>query len=312
MSILVTGGAGFIGSHLVDKLISENNSVVVLDNLSSSGLKNLEHLKDDKNFDFIKGDLLNVEDIENALTDVSKVYHLAANPDVRLSEVDTKSHFEQNIVASYNLLEGMRIKKINEIVFLSTSTVYGDAKILPTPEDYRTIPISVYGASKMAAESLIYSYCHTFGIKSVVLRLANVIGPRSNHGVIYDFMNKLKKNPKELEILGDGKQNKSYLYIEDCVDGILFAEKKSKNNIEIFNLGSEDKVNVKTIAKLVVEGIGLKNVKYRFTGGFNGRGWKSDIKLMQLSIDKIKKLGWRPKYNSKQAVEKTVKELARV
>jgi UDP-glucose 4-epimerase len=309
MKFLVTGGLGFIGSHLVDKLIANGNHIIVLDNLSSGSLKNLEHLKGNKNFSFIKGDLLKIEDIENALKGVSKVYHIAANPDVRLGEVDTKTHFEQNIVASYNLLEVMRRSNVKNIVFTSTSAVYGDAKVIPTPEDYPTMPISTYGASKLAVEGLISSYCHTFGMQAVIFRFANVIGKRSNHGVIVDFIKKLKNNPNELEILGDGTQTKSYVYIDDCIEGMLFGEEKAKSSFEVFNLGSEDKITVKEIADLIVKCLGLKNVRYKLIGGYEGRGWKGDVKFMQLSIDKIKKLGWKPNYNSRDAVEKTVSAL---
>jgi UDP-glucose 4-epimerase len=310
--ILVTGGAGFIGSHLVDKLISKNNKVVVFDNLSSGNVKNLEALKDNNNFSFVKGDLLKPEDIESALDDVSKVYHIAANPEVRLGEVDTKTHFEQNIVASYNLLEAIRKNNIKKIIFTSTSAVYGDAKVIPTPEEYPTMPISTYGASKLAVEGMLSSFCHTFGMQAVVFRFANVIGNRSDHGVLIDFIKKLKNNPRELEILGDGTQTKSYIYIDDCIEGLLFGEEKAKNDFEIFNLGSEDKITVKEIADLVVNSLGLKDVRYRFTGGYEGRGWKGDVKFMQLSIDKIKKLGWKPKYNSKEAVRKAINDLKQI
>jgi UDP-glucose 4-epimerase len=306
---LVTGGAGFIGSHLTDKLIAKGNDVVVFDNLSSGDLKNLEHVKDNKKFSFIKGDLLKAEEIEAALRNVSKVYHIAANPEVRLGEIDTKTHFEQNIVASYNLLEAIRKNNIKKIIFTSTSAVYGDAKVIPTPEDYPTMPISTYGASKLAVEGMLSSFCHTFGMQAVVFRFANVIGSRSDHGVLIDFIKKLKNNPRELEILGDGTQTKSYIYIDDCIEGMLFGEEKAKNDFEIFNLGSEDKITVKEIADLVSNGLGLKDVRYKFTGGYEGRGWKGDVKLMQLSIDKIKKLGWKPKYGSKEAVRKAINDL---
>jgi UDP-glucose 4-epimerase len=234
---------------------------------------------------------------------------LAANPEVRVGETNPKVHFDNNVLASFNLLEAMRKNNVSKIVFTSTSAVYGDARIMPTPENYPCEPISTYGASKLAAESLIMSYCNTFGIKSVIFRLANVIGSRSNHGVIYDFIKKLKNNNERLEILGDGRQCKSYLYITDCIDAMLFGEKKAKNNIENFNLGSEDKITVKKISDLVVNGLNLKNVKYKFTGGINGRCWKGDVKFMLLSIDRIKRLGWKPKYNSEKAVEKTVEYL---
>jgi UDP-glucose 4-epimerase len=306
---LVTGGAGFIGSHLTDKLIAKGNDVVVFDNLSSGDLKNLEHLKDNKKFSFIKGDLLKAEDIEVALRNVSRVYHIAANPEVRLGETNTKTHFEQNIVASYNLLEAMRKNDVKKIVFTSTSAVYGDAKVIPTSEGYPAMPISTYGASKLAVEGMISSFCHTFGMNGIVFRFANVIGRGSNHGVIIDFIKKLKNNPNELEILGDGTQTKSYIHIDDCIEGMLFGEEKSNVNFELFNLGSEDKITVKELADLVVKGLGLNDVKYKFTGGYEGRGWKGDVKFMQLSIEKIKKLGWKPRYNSKEAVEKTVNEV---
>jgi UDP-glucose 4-epimerase len=306
---LVTGGAGFIGSHLTDKLIAKGNDVVVFDNLSSGDLKNLEHLKDNKKFSFIKGDLLKAEDIEVALRNVSRVYHIAANPEVRLGETNTKTHFEQNIVASYNLLEAMRKNDVKKIVFTSTSAVYGDAKVIPTSENYPAMPISTYGASKLAVEGMISSFCHTFSMNGIVFRFANVIGRGSNHGVLIDFIKKLKNNPNELEILGDGTQTKSYIYIDDCIEGMLFGEEKSNVNFELFNLGSEDKITVKELAYLVVNGLGLNDVKYKFTGGYEGRGWKGDVKFMQLSIEKIKKLGWKPRYNSKEAVEKTVNEV---
>jgi len=307
--VLITGGAGFIGSHITNKLIAKGSDVVVFDNLSSGDLKNLEHLKDNKKFSFINGDLLKVEEIDAALRKVSKVYHIAANPEVRLGETNTKTHFEQNIVASYNLLEAMRKNDVKNIIFTSTSAVYGDAKVIPTSEGYPVMPISTYGASKLAVEGMISSFCHTFGMKGIVFRFANVIGRGSNHGVIIDFIKKLKNNPNELEILGDGTQTKSYIYIDDCIEGMLFGEEKSNVNFELFNLGSEDKITVKELADLVVNGLGLNDVKYKFTGGYQGRGWKGDVKFMQLSIEKIKKLGWKPKYNSKEAVKKTVNEV---
>ena len=312
MKILVTGGLGFIGSHLVDMLISKGNNVVVFDNQSSGSLENLEHLKNNERLSLVKGDLLKPEEIESVLDGVSKVYHLAANPDVRLGESNTKIHFEQNIVASYNLLEAMRKNDIKDIIFTSTSAVYGDAKIVPTAEDYPAMPISTYGASKLAVEGLISSYCHTFGMNAVIFRFANVIGRRSNHGVIFDFIKRLKSNPKELEILGDGTQTKSYVYIDDCIEGMLFGEEKAENDFEVFNLGSEDKINVREIADLVIDDLELKDVRRRFTGGYEGRGWKGDVKFMQLSIDKIKKLGWKPTYNSEEAVKKTVSELKHI
>jgi len=307
MRIMVTGGAGFIGSHLVDKL-SEKHEVKVYDNLSSGKIEFIEEHMNKKNFEFVKADLLDLETLKRETRDIDLVYHVAANPDVKLGAKDTRIHFEQNVRATYNLLEAMRINDIRDIIFTSTSTVYGEAKIIPTPEDYGPlIPISLYGASKLAAEAFITSYAHTFGMKAVIFRFANIVGPRSTHGVIYDFIMKLRRNPRELEILGDGTQSKSYLYVKDCVDAIIFGYEHRKEDVEIFNIGSEDWINVRKIADIVVEEMKLRNVKYKFTGG--KRGWKGDVPKMLLSIDKIKNYGWKPKYNSEESVRLTVRHL---
>ena len=310
MKVLVTGGAGFIGSHIVDKLVQEGHTVKVYDNLSSGKMEFIEHHIEKPNFEFIRADLLDFETLKKEITGMDVVFHIAANPDVKLGAKDTKVHFEQNALATYNLLEAMRISDVKDIVFTSTSTVYGEANIIPTPEDYGPlIPISLYGASKLAAEAFIMSYAHTFGIRAVVYRFANIVGPRSTHGVIYDFIMKLKKDPTKLEILGDGTQTKSYLYIDDCVDAILFGFRHRKNDVEIFNIGSEDWINVRKIADIVVEEMGLTGVKYQFTGG--KRGWKGDVPKMLLSIEKIKSYGWKPRHNSEESVRLTARHLIR-
>ena len=310
MKVLVTGGAGFIGSHIVDKLVQEGHTVKVYDNLSSGKMEFIEHHIEKTNFEFIRADLLDFETLKKEITGMDVVFHIAANPDVKLGAKDTKVHLEQNVLATYNLLEAMRINDVNDIVFTSTSTVYGEANIIPTPEDYGPlIPISLYGASKLAAEAFIMSYAHTFGIRAVVYRFANIVGPRSTHGVIYDFIMKLKKDPTKLEILGDGTQTKSYLYIDDCVDAILFGFRHRKNDVEIFNIGSEDWINVRKIADIVVEEMGLTGVKYQFTGG--KRGWKGDVPKMLLSIEKIKSYGWKPRHNSEESVRLTARHLIR-
>ena len=190
-------------------------------------------------------------------------------------------------------------------VFASTSTVYGDAKIIPTPENYSPLePISIYGASKLASEALIASYCHTYKKRAVILRLANIVGPRSRHGVINDFIVKLRRNPKQLEILGDGRQTKSYLHIDDCINAILKACKTAKDTVEVFNLGSDDQIEVARIAEIVSEEMNLDDVQFRFTGGVDGgRGWVGDVKSMLLDTNKLKSRGWRPRYSSEEAVK---------
>jgi UDP-glucose 4-epimerase len=311
--VLITGGAGFIGSHLVDSLMVRGDEVCVFDNLSTGSVENVRHWLDSPNFTLIRGDLLNPIDLKKLEIDrYSLIFHFAANPEIKIDSTEPNIHFQQNIVATHNLLELVRKKGTQPtIVFASTSTAYGEASRIPTSEDYAPLkPISTYGASKLACEALITAYAYTYGFKAVIYRLANIVGPRSRHGVIYDFIQKLKRNPEELEILGDGTQTKSYLHIRDCVDAILLGVENSTEQVEIFNVGSEDQVDVKTIALIVIEEMKLKNVKLVFTGGVEGgRGWKGDVKNMLLDITKLKRLGWKPRLNSKQAVREAVKSL---
>lgn len=298
--ILVTGGAGFIGSHLVDRLV-DKNKVTVIDNLSS-GKKEFVNL----NAVFIQGDLLDKKFVLKNVKNFDIIFHLVANPEVRIGVKDTSIHLEQNVLTTYNLLEVMRINQIKNIVFTSTSTVYGEAKQIPTPEHHTLAPISLYGASKVAAESLISAYCHNFDIFSWIFRFANVVGPRGTHGIIFDFINKLRNNPNELEVLGDGKQSKSYIYIDDCIEAMLHGIKNTSYKVNTFNLGSEDQLDVKRIAELVIKEMKL-NAKIRYTG--NDRGWIGDIPKMLLDSSKIKSLGWKPKYSSEDSVVKTIKAL---
>ncbi|HIJ99123.1 TPA: NAD-dependent epimerase/dehydratase family protein, partial [archaeon] len=251
----ITGGAGFIGSHLVDELISNHeNSIVVYDDLSSGKRECIKHHFLKKNFRFVKGDLLDLKKLKKAARGSEFVYHLAANPDIQYGIKNTKTDLEQNTIATYNILEAMRLNKIEKIAFASTSAIYGEPKIFPTPEDYGPLlPISLYGASKLACESLVTAYCGTFGFQSWILRFANIIGPRSTHGVIFDFISKLKKNKNELEILGDGNQKKSYLHVYDLIEGMQFAIENSNNSVNVFNLGSDDQIIVKEIANILIK-----------------------------------------------------------
>jgi len=311
--VLVTGGAGFIGSHLVDALLDRGEEVCVIDNLSTGSIENIKHWLNSPNFTFIKYDLLEPDE-RLKVEKFNLIFHFAANPEVKIGSTDPNTHFQQNVVATHNLLELVR-KPENQptLVFTSTSTVYGEASKIPTPEDYAPLkPISTYGASKLACEALITAYAYTYNFKAVIYRLANIVGPRSRHGVIYDFIQKLIRKPEELEILGDGTQTKSYLHINDCIEAILLGLEKSSEQVEIFNVGSEDQVDVKTIAQIVIEEMNLKNVKLTFTGGIEGgRGWKGDVKNMLLDITKLKALGWKPKLNSKEAVREAARSLIR-
>ena len=312
MTVLITGGAGFIGSHIADFLLGQEHRVNVLDDLSAGSVSNLEKWDRSENLKFIRGDLLDPSSIKVALEGCDTVYHLAANPEVRSWLASPGDHFRQNVEGTFNLLEVMREKGcVEKLVFTSTSTVYGEPDVIPTPEDYAPLkPISNYGASKLAAEALICSYSSMYGFRSVIYRMANVVGPRSNHGVTFDFVGKLRRNPGELEVLGDGSQSKSYLYIEDCVDGMVAGVEATDESVEILNIGSEDRVDVLTIARTVIEEMGLSDVEIRLTGGVDGgRGWKGDVKIMQLDTGRLKSLGWRPRYRSGEAIRLTAKSL---
>ena len=311
----MTGGAGFIGSHLVVRLMDMGYFVRVVDNLSSGSLTNIERWSGSSGFEFVRGDLKELAVAQKSVEGVEVVFHLAANPEVRVGEVDPSVHFRENLLVTFNALEAMReSRSAKVIVFLSSSTIYGEPEEFPTSEDYGPLlPISVYGASKLGCESLISSYCHMFGLRGVILRLANIVGARSAHGVIVDFIRKLRQNPKELEILGDGNQRKSYLHVKDFVDAVFLALRSFLDDgkvVEVYNVGSFDQVNVKRIAEIVSEEMGLQNLEFKLTGGVDGgRGWRGDVKTMLLSADKLLNLGWKPSLNSEEAVRLSCREL---
>jgi UDP-glucose 4-epimerase len=313
--VLVTGGAGFIGSHIVDALLRHTDDVIALDNLSSGKIDNLSEAISRKSFKFVTGDLKKFSSLSEMLTDVSLVYHFAANPEVRVGAVEPSVHYEENLLTTFKLLEAMRTSgEAKTIVFASTSTVYGEATQLPTPENYGPmLPISTYGASKLGCESLISSYTYTHGMRGLILRLGNCVGSRSRHGILWDFIQKLRTNPNELEILGDGTQTKSYVHITDCLNAIFLSAEsflQSDKRVELYNLSSPDQVSVKRIAEIVVEELGLSGVKMKLTGGVDGgRGWFGDVKVMHLSVAKLMKLGWQPKLNSEGAIRAAAKEL---
>jgi UDP-glucose 4-epimerase len=301
MRVVVTGGAGFIGSHIVERLVELGYEVIVLDNLSSGRVENLSRVRG--RVELVVGDVKDFETCLRVLRGAEVVYHFAANPEVRVSVTDPEVHFRENVVATFNVAEASRrAGSVRTLVFASSSTVYGDAPRLPTPEDCELRPVSVYGASKAAAELILHSYSHLYGIRVVVLRYANVVGPRLRHGVIYDFLMKLSRNPEVLEVLGDGTQRKSYLYVSDAVDATLLAVERASRYFEVFNVGNEDWITVLEIARVVSEVLGLRPRVVLRGGTPDGRGWPGDVKLMLLSIERLKSLGWRPRYSSYEAV----------
>ena len=307
MKVFLTGGAGFIGSHLAGYLLSKGYDVTVYDNLSSGDKSFLNNYLSKDGFKFIEADLLDIKRVKKELKDHDIVFHIAANPHVRLGETQTDLDLKYGAISTYNLLESMRVNSIDKIIFSSSGVVYGETPPISISENFGpTLPISLYGAGKMSAESLITAYCGTFGFKSWIYRFANVVGSRSTHGVITDFIAKLNKNPKELEILGNGKQCKPYLYVSDCVKGIMFGLNNSKDNVNLFNLSSDGMTTVTKIAEMVVKEMNLENVEFKYTGG--KRGWAGDIPRFELDSNKIRKIGWKPKFSSDESVRMAIKD----
>ena len=310
-SALITGGAGFIGSHLAEKLVGEGIETKILDNFATGRKDNLLGCIDKQNFSLFDLDLGKLGSQEDYLENVEVVFHMAADPEVRTGYDNPKNSFEQNIVNTFNLLQRIKHSKVKKIVFASSSSVYGDAKILPTNEEYGPLcPISHYGASKLACEAIVSSFCYNYDIDGIILRPANVIGSRGRHGLIWDLVHKLKNDKNRLEVLGDGKQTKSFINISDMIKGILQSMKKGENGVEIFNVGSEDGVEIINVAKIVCKNMKLPNIEIFTTGGIeNGRGWKGDIKIAHLDISKLKNMGWQPKLSSLEAADVTSQEI---
>ena len=298
--ILITGGAGFIGSHLVERFV-DTHEIAVLDNLTGGSLDNLQPYLNQKRIDFIEGTITSEEDLKRSLEDVDVVFHFAAQPNVRLSVEHPLQDFEINVQGTLKLLEAMRSKDIDQIIFASSGgTIYGDAEILPTPESTRLHPISNYGAAKAAIEMYLSSYSELYGLNSVCLRLANIIGPRCNRGVIFDFYNKLKRDSSNLEILGDGNQEKSYLYVDDTIDAIQILFEKTSPGYLPVNIASHDCLTVTRIAEIICSQMGLSAVNFNYTG--TKRGWSGDVIKTSFDIDLVKSFGWTQKTSLEEAV----------
>jgi len=307
--ILLTGGAGFIGSHILDFLMDKGASVIVVDNLSSSTTKYLEPYYNNGNFKFVKGDILDFTLIDSLLSkDIDLVIHMAADPDVKESVSNPYHSFEINVRGTLNILEAMRKNDVSSIVFASSGgTLYGEVDRFPISEDSTLRPISPYGASKAACEVYLSAYSGAYGFKSVSLRYANIFGPRSNHGVMYDFFFKLKNNKSELEILGNGLQRKSYLYISDTVEASMLVIEHMSNGYDMYNIGSEEWITVNDIAKIIVDELGLSSVRFKYTGGV--RGWPGDVSKILLDITKLKNLGWKQKATTEEGIRKYIRWL---
>lgn len=311
MKVLLAGVAGFIGSHLADKLIELGHEVVGVDNLSLGKTDNIAHLLKHKGFNFLEIDLSNYDDTVKIFRNnkFDMVFHLVANSDIRKSSEDPSIEFKNTFLPTYNILEGMRQYDVNRLFFSSTSAIYGDKSDERIGEDSGPLtPISYYGGAKLASEGFISSYSHMNNIDTVIFRFPNVIGSRLTHGVIFDFIKKLKDNPNRLEILGDGTQSKPYLHVSDLIEGIILTmNKEFKEKINCFNIGVEEETTVSKIADIVCSQMKLENVDYHYTGG--KIGWKGDVPKFQYDLSKIYALGWKAKYTSDEAVIKTLEEV---
>ena len=296
MKVVVTGGAGFIGSRLAEKL-QESHEVTVLDNLSSGTEENIS-----EDMEMVEADIKH-DNLEEAFQDADAVFHFAANPKVNTFPENRQKDFDENLKGTKNVLEACEEAGVEELVFASSSVVYGEETEIPTPEDANLDPISMYGATKAGGEHMCQVYQQIFDINLTIVRLANIVGGRNRKGVIYDFIHKLQENPERLEILGNGKQRKSYLHVEDTVDGILAAWRSDKT---VFNVGSRDSIDVDGIADVIADEMGLNPV-YEYTGG--EKGWDGDVPEMRLDIEKLVSTGWEPRHNSKESIRKTTREL---
>jgi UDP-glucose 4-epimerase len=308
--VVVTGGAGAIGTFVVRSLVQDGHPVRVVDNLSSGRREFLEPLLSEGKATLHVADVRVAETIEPEFRGASAVWHLAANPDIRLGTSDPRVDLENGTIATFRVLEAARRTDVPTVLFSSSSVVYGLPSVFPTPEEYGPLlPQSLYGASKLAAEGLLSAYAHSYGLKAYIFRFANIIGPIMTHGILYDFAQKLRRDPTTLEVLGDGRQSKSYLRVEECVEAMRFVSQHAGDLVNVYNLGTRDRISVAEIAQKVVAAHGDR-ARIVYTGGT--RGWIGDVPTLLLSTAKVEALGWHPRHSSGEAVDITIREMTRV
>jgi UDP-glucose 4-epimerase len=307
MNAFITGGAGFIGSHLVDRLLLLGHRVVAYDNFSTGQDRFIEQANSSANFRLVRGDVLDFDCLTAAMDGTDFIWHMAANADVRFGLEHPRKDLEQNTIATYNVLEAMRANGIRRMAFASTGSIYGEPEVFPTPE-IAPFPIqtSTYGASKLAGEALIEAYCEGFGFQGYIFRFVSILGERYSHGHLFDFYKSLKVNPEELRVLGDGHQRKSYLYVQDCLDAMLLAIEKAPDKVNIFNLGTDEYCEVNESITWITEQLGLMP-KLTYTGG--KRGWVGDSPFIFLDCCKIRSLGWVPQLSIRKGVIRTLEYL---
>lgn len=309
MLAFVTGGAGFIGSSLVDRLLDAGHQVRAFDNFSTGRIEFLHRAVKSPCFRLERGDLLDPEHLRRAMEGSDFVFHLAANADVRFGLDHPGKDLEQNTIATWNVLEAMRANDIRRIAFSSTGSVYGEARTFPTPEDeHFPVQTSLYGASKLSAEGLISAYSEGFGIQSYIFRFVSILGERYTHGHVFDFYNQLRLHPEYLDVLGNGRQRKSYLYVQDCISAVLTAIEKAQGRVNIFNLGVDEYCEVNDSIRWMCEHLGLEP-KIRYSGG--DRGWIGDNPFIFLDCSRIRALGWQPRFSIKEGIIRTLDFLRR-
>jgi len=303
----VTGAGGFIGSNLVDRLLQSGHDVVGYDNFVTGRERFLAPALDDPRFTLVRGDTLDRDALTRAMAGCDIVLHLAANADVRFGTAHPRKDLEQNTIATFNVLEGMRSNGIARIGFSSTGSIYGEPQIFPTPEDAPfPIQTSLYGASKLAGEGLIQAYCEGFGMQGYIFRFVSILGERYSHGHVFDFYAQLRHDPSTIRVLGDGRQRKSYLYIQDCIDAIFTVLERAEGRVNIFNLGTDESCQVRDSLSWICEALGVEPER-RYTGG--ERGWIGDSPLIQLDCTRLRNLGWQPKLTIREGVLHTVQYL---
>jgi len=304
LKAFVTGGAGFIGSTLVDRLLESGHEVVVFDNFSTGNIAFLQDALKSPRFRLERGDLLDPGVLANAMRGADLVFHFAAHADVRFGLSHPRRDLEQNTIATWNVLEAMRTNGVRRIAFSSTGSVYGEAESFPTPENTAyPIQTSLYGASKQAAEGFLTAYCEGFGLQSCIFRFVSILGERYTHGHVVDFYRQLMEHPAYLDVLGNGEQRKSYLYVNDCVNAVMMATEKATDPVNIFNLGTNEYCQVKESIQWICEHLGLKP-ELRYSGG--DRGWVGDNPFIFLDCSRIRDLGWKPQFTIREGVIRTV------
>jgi UDP-glucose 4-epimerase len=309
MKAFVTGGAGFIGSNLVDRLLSAGHKVTAYDNLSTGQLRFLEGARAQERFQFVEADILDAERLTSAMADHDIVFHLSANADVRFGTQHPRKDLDQNTIGTWHVLEAMRANGIRRIAFSSTGSVYGEAVVVPTPEDAPfPVQTSLYGASKLAGEALIAAYCEGYQMQSWIFRFVSILGERYTHGHVFDFYKQLLAHPDRLDVLGDGHQKKSYLNIRDCIDAILLAVERADDRVNILNLGTDEYVEVNDSIDVLVEALQLAP-KRSYSGG--ARGWIGDNPLILLDCKRMRALGWAPRYSIRDSLRMTLDWLRR-